>query len=170
MKSSTSVRETNRGSSRWSAAGWAFAGTVALALLAPPDAAASPASFTFSPPNPGFIPALLGGNPLNDPEGDTPGSRDIVGDAANPLLFVASDATHLYFRLRVDGDPLQNPTNFGPFGWGCFIDTDNNPTTYEFSTIIDGVNNPDRISFFKNTVTPPPCSPTTRTTIRTCRR
>ena len=59
---------TNHDPLRWSLAGWAFAGTVALALLAPPDAAASPAAFTFAPPNPGFIPALLGGNPLNDPE------------------------------------------------------------------------------------------------------
>ncbi|MEZ4293475.1 MAG: DUF4215 domain-containing protein [Polyangiaceae bacterium] len=104
--------------------------------------------------------ALNDGQPLTDPEGDTPGPRDIVGDAANPMLYIASDATHLYFRLRVDSNPLQNATNFTPFGWGCFINTDANLQTYEFSTIIDGVNNPDQIQFFKNTTTATPNSPT----------
>src|SRR5688572_28435054 len=122
-------------------------------------ALASPASFSFTSPNEGWVPALLGGQPLSDPEGDTAGSRDIVGDQDNPMLYVAADATHLYFRLRVDSDPLQSATNFGPFGWGCFINTDSDPTTYEFSMIIDGVNNPDRISFFKNTTTAEPNSP-----------
>ncbi|MBK6517908.1 MAG: DUF4215 domain-containing protein [Polyangiaceae bacterium] len=120
---------------------------------------ATPASFTFTAPNPGWVPITLNNVAIGDVEGDTPGSRDIVGDAANPMLYVAADATHLYFRLRVDGDPLQNPTNFGPFGWGCFIDTDGVLSTYEYSTIIDGVNNPDRIRFFQNTITTDPDDP-----------
>ena len=62
--------------------------------------------------------------PLTDVEGDTAGARDIVGDTTFPVLFVTSDATHLYLRLRIDEDPLQNLMNLGPFGWGCFINTD----------------------------------------------
>ncbi len=126
----------------------AFAGlTTAVALYA------SPASFTFTPPNGGFIPALNGGVPLTDVEGDTPGPRDIVGDANNPMLYLASDATHVYFRLRVDESPLQSATNFSPFGWGCFVNTDANLQTYEYAMVLDGVNNPDRILFYKNTAT-----------------
>ncbi len=117
------------------------------------DVQANPSTFTFPAPNPGWVVALNNGQPVTDVEGDTPGARDIVGDAANPMLYIASDATHLYFRLRIDSDPLQNATNFGPFGWGCLINTDSNQQTFEFSTIVDGVNNPDTIFFYKNTVT-----------------
>lgn len=117
------------------------------------DIQATPATCTFTAPNPGWVAARLGGVPLGDVEGDTPGARDIVGDTSNPMLYIASDTTHLYFRLCVDADPLQNATNIGPFGWGCLVDMDSNPTTFEYSTIVDGVNNPDQIHFFKNTVT-----------------
>jgi hypothetical protein len=122
--------------------------------------AATPATFLFTAPNPGWVPVLNDGVPIGDVEGDTPGGRDIVGDAANPMMYIAADTTHVYFRLRVDSDPLQNATNFGPFGWGCFIDTDGDLATYEFSTLIDGVNNPDIINFYANTVTTAPNDPT----------
>src|SRR5687767_10202936 len=69
---------------------------------------ATPASFTFVAPNPGWVAVTNDGVPIGDVEGDTPGARDIVGDAANPMMFVAADATHIYFRLRVDDNPLQN--------------------------------------------------------------
>jgi hypothetical protein len=115
-----------------------------LALASP--ALATPVTFNFPADNPGFVPVLSGTQALGDPEGDASGPRDIVGDAQNPLLFVASDATHIYFRLRIDEDPRQNATNFSPFGWGCFINQDADRRTYEFSTLVDGVNNPDRIS------------------------
>src|SRR6187455_766594 len=137
---------------------WTLAGVFALAGTG--TALASPATFSFPSPNVGWVPALLGGEPLSDPEGDSAGPRDIVGDTDNPMLYVGADAAHLYFRLRLNSDPLQGPTNFRPFGWGCFINTDSDPTTYEFSTIVDGVNNPDQISFFKNTATTLPNSPT----------
>ncbi|MCU0691586.1 MAG: DUF4215 domain-containing protein [Polyangiaceae bacterium] len=143
-------------SSRLAVRAWAriaSAAGVSLALLAPSHASATPASFTFTAPNPGFVPALLGGQPLVDPEGDMPAARDIVGDSANPLLYVASDAAHIYLRLRVDSNPLDDATNFGPFGWGCFINTDTNLATYEFSTLMDGVSNPDVIHLYENTTT-----------------
>ncbi|MEO5726794.1 MAG: hypothetical protein ABI134_31390 [Byssovorax sp.] len=95
MAHRTDNRSPRRGLGR--AAKWALAVGAALALLAPADVAATPATFTFIPPNPGWVPALLIGAPVNDPAGDIQGPRDIVGDAANPMLFVASDATHLYW-------------------------------------------------------------------------
>lgn len=114
---------------------------------------ASVASFTFTAPNPGWVAAKIGGSFLSDPQGDTTGSRDIVGDQTYPLLYVGADATHLYYRLRVDSTPLQSGTNFKPFGWGCVVNTDSNSQTYEYSMVIDGVNNPDQILFYQNTST-----------------
>jgi cysteine-rich repeat protein len=142
----------------WALRLFATAGLVA-GMLGAQDVHATPAAFTFNAPNPGWVVALNGGVPVTDVEGDTAGARDIVGDAANPVLYIASDATHIYFRLRVDSDPLQNPTNFGPFGWGCLINTDADLTTFEWSTVVDGVNNPDTIYFYKNSVTTTPNDP-----------
>lgn len=126
---------------------------LAASLCSVGDVRATPATFTFPGPNPGWVIARNGGLPIVDTEGDAPTARDIVGDATHPALFIASDATHLYFRLRLDVDPRQNATNIGPFGWGCLINTDSDLTTYEYSTIVDGVNNPDSIYFYKNTTT-----------------
>ena len=123
------------------------------------DVRASQTTFTFPMPNPGWVIARTGGLPVGDIEGDASTARDIVGDAAHPALYIASDATHLYFRLRLDIDPRQAATNIGPFGWGCLINTDGDPTTYEYATIVDGVNNPDAIYFYKNTMTTVPNSP-----------
>lgn len=136
----------------------------ALVLAAAPfaattDAVASPAPFTFSSPNTGWFAVPLGGVPLGDPANDAPTARDVVGDAASPMLFVASDATHVYFRLRVDQDPTQSSTNFAAVGWGCYLDLDADPTTYELATIVDGGANPDEISLFANTTTTTPDDP-----------
>lgn len=142
---------------------WPFRLVVTTGLLAGlfqgGDVQATPATFTFPAPNPGWVVARNGGMPIVDVEGDAGTARDIVGDATHPALFIASDATHLYFRLRLDVDPRQNATNIGPFGWGCLINTDNDRTTYEYSTIVDGVNSPDMIYFYKNSVTTTPNSP-----------
>jgi len=149
---------SRRRSRKWTFGLFATAGLMA-GLLGGGDVRATPSTFTFPAPNPGWVIARNGGQPIIDIEGDASGARDIVGDATHPALFIASDATHLYFRLRLDVDPRQNATNIGPFGWGCLINTDSDLTTYEFSTIVDGVNNPDRIYFYKNTVTTTPNSP-----------
>src|SRR5262245_31213405 len=74
----------------------AFLGLAAAASFVTTDSVASVATFPAT-----WTTALNGGVPLDDPEGDTPGARDVVGDAANPMLYIGSDATHLYFRLRV---------------------------------------------------------------------
>jgi Cys-rich repeat protein len=149
MNSPTSNRRSRTPLQR--VAGGALASLVALGAIAiGVDAAATPATF---PALSQWVVVTLGNTPVFDPEGDTPGARDIVGNTQFPMLYIASDATHIYFRLRVDSDPAKNPTDFGSFGWGCFVDTDGDPQTYEFSTIIDGVANPDRIYLYKNTVT-----------------
>src|SRR5262249_45541327 len=41
-----------------------------------------------------------------DPAGDeTPSAVDLVGDAAHLSAYTAHDASYVYFRLRVNGDP-----------------------------------------------------------------
>jgi cysteine-rich repeat protein len=144
-----------RRSRNWVLRLFAIAGLM-TGMLGSGDIQANPSTFEFSAPNPGWVVALKNGQPLTDFAGDALGARDIVGNAANPMLYIASDATHLYFRLRLDSDPLQNVTNFKAVGWGCLINTDGNQQTFEYSTIVDGANNPDTISFYKNMVTTTP--------------
>lgn len=139
------------------AAPWLLAGGLAAGLLASGAARATPASF---PPVHPWLAALRGGVPLGDPEGDAPGSRDIVGDTASPLLFITADATHLYLRIRLDDSPWNaQMTSFGPFGWGCLVSTDSDPQTYEYSILVDGVSNPDAVLLYRNTSTTAPNSP-----------
>ncbi|MDI1448627.1 hypothetical protein [Polyangium sp. 6x1] len=97
--------------------------------------------------------------PLSDPEGDTAGPRDIVGNEQFPLAYVYSDATHYYFRMRIDESVLQNATNFQPFGWGCVIDTDSDPSDYEYSTLVNGTSNPDEVRLWANTTQQTPNDP-----------
>jgi len=124
---------------------------VAWAQTFPPDASWIPLTKT--------DPMTMVTTPLTDPEGDAAGSRDMVGDVANPLAFVYSDATHYYFRLRIDSTVLQTATNFAPFGWGCVLDTNNDPSNYEYSTLVDGVSNPDEVRLWANTVQQTPNDP-----------
>src|SRR5687768_6154365 len=62
---------------------WTLAGV--LTLVGTGTALASPASFSFSSPNMGWVPITLAGQALSDPEGDSSGARDIVGDVDNPM-------------------------------------------------------------------------------------
>lgn len=86
------------------------------------------------------------GDVLGDAQGGS-GERDLVGDATNPVSYLYQDATNLFFRLRVDGDPRKNDGTFAPFGWGCAIDTNGNLTGYEFMSVVDGINNPDQVQY-----------------------
>ncbi|MDI3283423.1 hypothetical protein [Polyangium sp. 15x6] len=104
-------------------------------------------------------PATGMATPLGDPEGDTAGSRDIVGNELFPLAYVYSDATHYYFRLRIDETVLQNATSFAPFGWGCVIDTNNDPANYEYSTLVNGISNPDEVRLWANAIQQMPNDP-----------
>ena len=98
--------------------------------------------------------------PIVDGSGDSPGPRDIVGDAQHPMAYVQSNSTHLYFRLRINEKILSSATNIRPYGWGCVIDTNGDPSNYEYSAIVDGVSNPDAIWIWKNSIQEMPNSPT----------
>lgn len=92
------------------------------------------------------------GVPVGDPEGDAATSRDIVGDATSPAAYIYRDATHLYFRLRVDSDPRMVVTEYNPFGWGVEISTDGDLSDYEILVMLDGITQTENVSIQQNTV------------------
>jgi len=75
---------------------------------------------------------------ITDATGPVPNELDVVGDALSPAVFVGSDATHLYMRIRVNDKPTNPDGTFKSSLWGCVIETDAVLTTYEFLTILDG--------------------------------
>src|SRR5262245_55786816 len=87
---------------------------------------AAPVSAQTFPADSAWLPLTSGGVVLGDPLKDAQGSMDIVGDANNGAAFVFRDPQYLYFRLRVDSDPIQAaPDNFRSFAWGVEFDTGN---------------------------------------------
>ncbi len=94
-----------------------------------------------------------GGVPVEDVEGDVVGSRDIVGDATNPAAYIWSDATHMFFRLRLDDDPLDSQrTDLRPFSWGVEFETDGNTDNFEALVMVNGIANPSIVTLQQNTV------------------
>ena len=84
--------------------------------------------------------------PIGDTAGDESPSLlaiDIVGDkATSPAAYVASDATSLYFRLRLADTPRDpiHPTRFVlGYAWTCLIDTYSGFASYEILTAVDAV-------------------------------
>lgn len=88
--------------------------------------------------------------PINDPPGDAPGSRDIVGDAARPTAYTWADADYFYTRIRVNSSPIQQPNNLQPYSWGMVFDTDGDYSTIELATMVSGVANPDEVAIKSN--------------------
>jgi outer membrane protein OmpA-like peptidoglycan-associated protein len=119
---------------------WAIllgAATTARAQAFPADAA--------------WTPLAQAGAPVVDSSTDGGGQgREIVGDAAHPALYVASDGAYFFARMRLDVDPTLNG-QMRPFGWGLLIDTDNDLADYEFIIIVDGIG--DTVVLAENTVT-----------------
>ncbi|WP_308216891.1 thrombospondin type 3 repeat-containing protein [Polyangium jinanense] len=117
------------------------------------------------PPNASWLPLqrtdpmTMVTTPIGDPEGDTAGERDVVGNEQFPMAYVWSDTTHYYFRLRIDQTVLPSATSFAPFGWGCVIDTDLDPSDYEFSTLVSGISNPDEVRLWANSTQQTPNDP-----------
>ncbi|MBY0090740.1 carboxypeptidase regulatory-like domain-containing protein [Priestia aryabhattai] len=103
------------------------------------------------PSNSQFQPILIGGQPIFDLVGDqSPLSTDIVGNTQFPAAFFAYDATNVYFRIRVNGDPRNSQlTAFTNFSWGVLINTSGDPGVYDWLANINGLNN--TISLIKNT-------------------
>jgi hypothetical protein len=92
--------------------------------------------------------------PSFDPRRDEPGAvgeRDIVGNAQAAAVYLASDATHLFFRLRVDGSPTMNQ-DLASFGWGVAIDTDLDRLNYELLAMVDGSSASDTVRLARNSV------------------
>lgn len=85
-----------------------------------------------------WIPLTKAGVNIGDGAPGSSSVRDIVGDAANPAVYIASDATHLFMRIRVSSDP---GNGFSNDGWGCVLETNNVAVNYEFMAILDGERN-----------------------------
>jgi MYXO-CTERM domain-containing protein len=129
--------------------------TVAMSLTCPTTAWA----LNFPADN-AWIALTRGGTAIGDVAGDSSAPvLDLVGDVEHPMSYVQSDATHLYFRVRVDREILQNATNVRPYGWGCVIDTNGDPSSFEFSAVLDGVSNPDAVTLWPNLLQEMPNNP-----------
>ncbi|HLL52767.1 MAG TPA: cadherin-like domain-containing protein, partial [Myxococcaceae bacterium] len=79
------------------------------------------------------------GDVLSDPvTGDS--HRDLVGDATYPAFYRAADATRVFFRMRLNGDP-RKPGGGGtlsPSSYDVLVNTDANLNTYEYMLTADG--------------------------------
>ncbi|MBE9536834.1 MAG: DUF11 domain-containing protein [Proteobacteria bacterium] len=117
----------------------------------------SPSSVFAWPADSDWMELTKGSLGISDIEGDSQGGandpRDIVtNDGSYPAAYVHNDGTFMYFRIRVDGDPLnQGGDGLDPFGWGLVIDTDNDFSDYEWMVMLDGISNPERIFIGENT-------------------
>lgn len=97
----------------------------------------------------------LGGpsfDPLRDESGAV-GERDVVGDAGAPALHGFADATHVFWRIRVDAAATDDTGAFRPFSWAVAIDTDGMRQTYELLAQVDGVAGADEVALLENTMT-----------------
>ncbi|MFA6450056.1 MAG: hypothetical protein WCX65_11330 [bacterium] len=92
--------------------------------------------------------------PLQDPNSDTNGSRNIVSDATHAAAFYFFDGTYLNFRMRLDQDPTGQGGQglLKQFGWGALIDTNRADPDYEFLVMLDGISQTETISLWQNTV------------------
>ncbi|MFM2161473.1 MAG: hypothetical protein RLZZ383_985, partial [Pseudomonadota bacterium] len=75
------------------------------------------------------------GDPITDGQN---GGREVVGDAATPAAYWGQDDQFVYFRMRLNADPLQSG-QLKQFGWGIVFDTDGDLGTYEYSLILNGI-------------------------------
>jgi len=99
-------------------------------------------------------PTTMAIEPVSDGIKDESGANaqlDLVGTAALPSGYIYSDATYLYFRVRVDDTPLTTQGDqFKQFGWGCVIDSNNNDDTFEYLAMVDGMS-AEGVYLYKNT-------------------
>lgn len=90
------------------------------------------------------------GAPLTDLTGDYVDHRDIVGNSSAPSVYIYRDADFLYFRMRVDADPLLSAGNFNDFGWGVELDSDKDAADYEAIATLNGFSSPDQVELYEN--------------------
>lgn len=117
-----------------------------LGLIAD-TAAAQP---DFSAADAGWLVVTRQGVPLTDVETDSTGAREAVGSEASPAVYVFRNATHLFFRLRLDQDPRQG-AGLAPFGWGAEIDVDGDLSAYELIAMINGgIGGTEQVELYRN--------------------
>lgn len=85
-----------------------------------------------------FVDLRRGGAIIEDAPNDAAGPLDALGDASAPAAGIQRDATHFFFRLRVDSTALAGPGDFVDGAWVCLVDTTANPSAYEFSAGLSG--------------------------------
>ena len=129
-----------------------MAAVMGLGISAFVSSSASPVAAQTFPPDDAWRLLYCGTVASFDPFADESGAvneRDVVGDATGPALFLYSDASFLYFRMRVESDPGA-ATGFNPHSWGFEFDTDGDRTSYEVLAQLDG--NRDLVTIDENTM------------------
>ncbi len=110
---------------------------------------ASPAAAATFPADDAWTPVTQAGQGIGDVTSDGQNNgREIVGSTDFPAVYVATDDTYFFFRLRLDENPV-NGGQLRPFGWGLLIDIDGNLADWEFSVLVDGLD--DVIELGENT-------------------
>ncbi|HOD29042.1 MAG TPA: hypothetical protein PKH03_07515 [Syntrophales bacterium] len=97
-----------------------------------------------------WIPIYKNSALLQDPSGDSTGSRNVVSDPTHDAAFIFNDGTYLYFRLRLDKDPSKSG-GLDAFGWGVEFDTDRDASDYEWLMMVNGIAQTEVIELWHNT-------------------
>ena len=87
---------------------------------------------------------------VSEPAGDeSPSAVDLVGDAAHAPAFAAHDASFLYFRYRVNGDPAGSG-GFHSYAWNMLLQVPSgNPFQYQYELSVNGKS--DTVEIWANT-------------------
>jgi len=94
------------------------------------------------PADSAWLPLTRTGAPVTDPLGDGVNERDVVGTTAFPAAYVYQDATHLFFRIRVDQKPTKGDGSFSPFGWACVVRNQTGTSTFsDYLSALNGIEN-----------------------------
>lgn len=97
-----------------------------------------------------WVPLTRSGAPIAAATGGT-AYLDVTGDAANAAGFVSSDASYLYLRVRVAGDPTDTGgAKIRDHVWGCFVDSDGNLARHEWLASLDATAATDVVTWRKN--------------------
>ena len=112
-----------------------------------------PAAVLAWPDDAQWMPIYRGGLYVQDDNGDTNGSRNIVSDSNNAAAFLHNDGTTMFFRMRLDDDPSGSggQKELQSFGWGAEFDTNKDASGYEWLIMVDGIGT-EGIHLEENTV------------------
>ncbi|MFZ9048746.1 MAG: glycine-rich domain-containing protein, partial [Poseidonia sp.] len=102
-----------------------------------------------------FSPMTCNYTTMYDVQGDNGNNAalDIVGNSTYPAVQTASNATHLFVQMRLDGTPTNSQgTSLQSFMWGMQLDTNGNKSDYEHLVSYYGSGS-DSLKIYNNTVT-----------------